>query len=110
MSNSIFCGKTLLITGGTGSFGNAILNRFLQTDVGEIRIFAHYNLDVIIAIGYRVQSPVATRFRRWATARLHEFIQKGFAFDDERLKNGRNRYFKAYTEYMSQYERSDDDE
>ena len=58
------------------------------------RKIAHYNLDVIIAIGYRVQSPVATRFRRWATARLHEFIQKGFALDDERLKNGRNRYFK----------------
>lgn len=54
----------------------------------------HYNLDVIIAIGYRVQSPVATRFRRWATTRLHEFIQKGFSLDDERLKNGRNRYFK----------------
>ncbi len=58
------------------------------------RKIAHYNLDVIIAIGYRVQSPVATRFRRWATARLHEFIQKGFSLDDERLKNGRNRYFK----------------
>lgn len=54
----------------------------------------HYNLDVIIAIGYRVQSPVATRFRKWATARLHEYIQKGFALDDERLKNGRSRYFK----------------
>lgn len=54
----------------------------------------HYNLDVIIAIGYRVQSPVATRFRKWATTRLHEFIQKGFTLDDERLKNGRNRYFK----------------
>lgn len=54
----------------------------------------HYNLDVIIAIGYRVQSPVATRFRRWATARLHEYIQKGFALDDERLKNGRNRYLR----------------
>ena len=54
----------------------------------------HYNLDVIIAIGYRVQSPVATRFRTWATTRLHEFIQKGFALDDERLKNGHNRYFK----------------
>ena len=40
MSNSIFCGKTLLITGGTGSFGNAVLNRFLQTDIGEIRIFS----------------------------------------------------------------------
>ena len=54
----------------------------------------HYNLDVIIAIGYRVQSKVATRFRQWATARLHEYIQKGFAIDDERLKNGGNRYFK----------------
>lgn len=54
----------------------------------------HYNLDVIIAIGYRVQSDVAVRFRRWATARLHEYIQKGFAMDDERLKQGRNRYFK----------------
>lgn len=40
MSNSIFCDKTLLITGGTGSFGNAVLNRFLQTDIGEIRIFS----------------------------------------------------------------------
>lgn len=40
MSNSIFCGKTLLITGGTGSFGNAVLNRFLKTDIGEIRIFS----------------------------------------------------------------------
>ena len=37
---TIFCGKTLLITGGTGSFGNAVLNRFLQTDIGEIRIFS----------------------------------------------------------------------
>ncbi len=54
----------------------------------------HYNLDMIIAIGYRVQSEVATRFRRWATQRLHEYIQKGFTMDDERLKQGRNRYFK----------------
>ena len=53
----------------------------------------HYNLDMIIALGYRVQSQVATRFRRWATQRLHEYIQKGFALDDERLKQGNNRYF-----------------
>lgn len=58
------------------------------------REIEHYNLDVIIAIGYRIQSTVATRFRRWATERLHEYIQKGFSLDDERLKNGRNRYFK----------------
>ena len=55
---------------------------------------AYYNLDVIIALGYRVQSPVAVRFRRWATQRLHEYIQKGFTMDDERLKQGGNRYFK----------------
>ena len=54
----------------------------------------HYNLDVIIALGYRVQSPIAVRFRRWATQRLHEYIQKGFTMDDERLKQGGNRYFR----------------
>jgi hypothetical protein len=58
------------------------------------REVSHYNLDVIIAIGYRVQSQVATRFRRWATDRLHEYIQKGFAMDDERLKQGGSRYFR----------------
>ena len=51
----------------------------------------HYNLDMIIALGYRVQSQVATRLRRWATQRLHEYIQKGFAMDDERLKQGGRR-------------------
>ena len=60
----------------------------------QARNVAHYNLDMIIALGYRVQSQVATRFRRWATQRLHEYIQKGFAMDDERLKQGGNRYFR----------------
>ena len=54
----------------------------------------HYNLDMIIALGYRVQSQVATRFRVWSTQRLHEYIQKGFILDDERLKQGGNRYFR----------------
>ena len=54
----------------------------------------HYNLDMIIALGYRIQSPVAVRFRQWATQSLHEYIQKGFALDDERLKQGGNRYFR----------------
>ena len=58
------------------------------------RNIVHYNLDMIIALGYRVQSQVAVRFRRWATQRLHEYIQKGFAMDDERLKQGGNRYFR----------------
>lgn len=50
------------------------------------RSVLHYNLDMVIALGYRVQSQVATRFCRWATQRLHEYLQKGFAMDDERLK------------------------
>jgi hypothetical protein len=58
------------------------------------RQISHYNLDMIIALGYRVQSQIATRFRRWATQRLHEYIQKGFTLDDERLKQGGNRYFR----------------
>ena len=54
----------------------------------------HYNLDMIIDLGYRVYSEIAVRFRIWATQRLHEYIQKGFTMDDERLKQGGNRYFK----------------
>ena len=49
---------------------------------------------MIIALGYRVQSEVAVRFRIWATQRLLEYIQKGFTMDDGRLKQGGNRYFK----------------
>ena len=47
----------------------------------------HYNLDMIISLGYRVKSITATHFRRWATERLKEYMIKGFAIDDERLKN-----------------------
>ena len=49
-----------------------------------------YNLDAIIAVGYRVNSKQATQFRIWATHTLHEFIVKGFVLDSERLKNGQN--------------------
>ena len=58
------------------------------------RQMSHYNLDMIIAVGYRVKSQVATRFRQWATQRLREFIQKGFTLDDDRLKGKGNRYFR----------------
>ena len=58
------------------------------------RQMSHYNLDMIIAVGYRVKSQVATRFRQWATLRLREFIQKGFTLDDDRLKGKGNRYFR----------------
>ncbi len=53
-----------------------------------------YNLDVIISVGYRVKSLRGTQFRQWATKRLNEYIRKGFAMDDERLKNGGGRYFR----------------
>ena len=46
-----------------------------------------YNLDMIISLGYRVKSLIATQFRRWATERLKEYMIKGFTMDDERLKN-----------------------
>ena len=58
------------------------------------RNMSHYNLDMIIAVGYRVKSQVATRFRQWATQHLREFIQKGFTLDDDRLKGKGNRYFR----------------
>jgi len=55
----------------------------------------HYNLDVIISVGYRVKSIQGTRFRQWATQRLREYIVKGFTMDDERLKNlGGGNYWK----------------
>ncbi len=51
------------------------------------REIPYYNLDMIISLGYRVKSMIATHFRRWATERLKEYMIKGFAMDDERLKN-----------------------
>lgn len=51
------------------------------------RTIEHYNLDVILAVGYRVRSPRGTQFRRWATERLREYLVKGFTMDDERLRN-----------------------
>ncbi len=50
------------------------------------RAIPHYNLDLIISLGYRVRSGVATQFRIWATERLHEYLVKGFTMDDARLK------------------------
>lgn len=53
------------------------------------RVIEYYNLDAIISVGYRVNSVRGTQFRIWATQRLREYIIKGFAMDDERLKNAR---------------------
>jgi len=63
------------------------------------RQIMYYNLDMIISVGYRVQSHVATHFRIWATQRLREYIVKGFAIDDERIKAaGQIRYFDELVE------------
>ena len=59
------------------------------------RSVEHYNLDVIISVGYRVKSHRGTQFRIWATQRLREYIVKGFTLDDERLKRaGGGNYFE----------------
>ena len=59
------------------------------------REIPHYNLDMIISLGYRVKSKIATQFRRWATERLKEYMVKGFTMDDERLKKlGGGSYWK----------------
>ena len=59
------------------------------------RQILHYNLDMIISLGYRIKSVIATRFRQWATKRLKEYMIKGFTIDDERLKgNGGGNYWK----------------
>lgn len=59
------------------------------------RRIPHYNLDMIISLGYRIKSLVATRFRQWATSRLKEYMIKGFTLDDERLKgNAGGNYWK----------------
>ena len=74
---------------------NAVIRKFrtAATD-GKNYEVSHYNLDVIISVGYRVSSHRGTQFRIWATARLKEYLIKGFALDDERLKRlGGGNYF-----------------
>lgn len=71
-----------------------VINRGKRGEVNEFIDF--YNLDAIIAVGYRVSSLKATRFRQWATKILNEYIRKGFAMDDERLKQGTVLFGKDY--------------
>ena len=71
-----------------------VINRGKRGEVNEFIDF--YNLDAIIAVGYRVSSLKATRFRQWATKILNEYIRKGFAMDDERLKQGPALFGKDY--------------
>ncbi len=77
------------------------LFRTVQIEGGRevSREVEHYNLDMVLALGFRVRSPVAVRFRQWANDKLKEYIVKGFVLDDERLKNpGKGRdYFDELT-------------
>ena len=75
---------------------NSVSKKFLLTAAdGKNYDTKHYNLDMIISLGYRVNSKVATQFRIWATKRLNEYIRKGFTMDDERLKTlGGGGYWK----------------
>ncbi len=67
---------------------NSVVKESLTTAVdGKRYSMLFYNLDMIISVGYRVKSRIATRFRQWATQCLREYIIKGFVLDDERLKN-----------------------
>lgn len=70
---------------------NATVKKFLTVQkegTREVsRDIEYYNLDLIISVGYRVKSNIATAFRQWATAHLREYIVKGFVIDSERLKN-----------------------
>ena len=74
----------------------SVVRKFRTTGAdGKNYNVTHYNLDMIISLGYRVKSFIATQFRRWATERLKEYMIKGFTMDDERLKNlGGGNYWK----------------
>lgn len=70
--------------------GSTVKNFFTVQNEGNREVkreIEYYNLDMIISVGYRVKSSIATAFRQWATTRLSEYIVKGFVLDDERLKN-----------------------
>ena len=75
---------------------DSVVRKFRTTGAdGKNYNITHYNLDMIISLGYRVKSRIATNFRRWATERLKEYMIKGFTMDDERLKNlGGGNYWK----------------
>lgn len=75
---------------------DSVVRKFRTTAAdGKSFLTSFYNLDMIIALGYRVRSIIATRFRQWATLRLKEYMVKGFTLDDERLKKlGGGGYWK----------------
>lgn len=78
----------------------SVVRKFRTTAAdGKNYNIIHYNLDMIISLGYRIKSKIATNFRRWAAERLKEYMIKGFAMDDERLKNlGGGSYWRELLE------------
>lgn len=81
-----------------------VVNRGIRGEVSEE--LTYYNLDMIISVGYRVNSIQATRFRQWATQTLREYMIKGFVLDDERLKQGSNLLDKDYFDELLERVRS----
>ena len=80
-----------------GELAEEAVVRKIRTTASDGKNYSvtYYNLDMIISLGYRIKSIVATRFRKWATERLKEYMIKGFTMDDERLKgNGGGQYWK----------------
>lgn len=78
-------------------FADSVISKMETTAAdGKNYTTTYYSLDAIIAVGYRVSSLKATRFRQWATKILNEYIKKGFAMDDERLKQGTAVFGKDY--------------
>ena len=75
---------------------NSVVRKFRTTAAdGKAYLTSYYNLDMIISLGYRIKSRIATQFRRWATERLKEYMIKGFVLDDKRLKElGGGDYWK----------------
>jgi hypothetical protein len=85
----------------TGELVEDSVISILETTAADGKSYAtrYYNLDAIIAVGYRVNSYQATQFRIWATKTLREFIVKGFVLDDERLKQGKQVFGKDYFDF-----------
>lgn len=81
-----------------------VVNRGIRGEVSEQ--LTYYNLDMIISVGYRVNSIQATRFRQWATSTLKEYMLKGFVLDDMRLKQGETLLGKDYFDELLERVRS----
>jgi hypothetical protein len=87
---------------------NSVIRNFRITAAdGKVYETMHYNLDVVISVGYRVKSHRGTQFRIWATQRLREFIVKGFTLDDERLKKGGGDHFDELLERIREIRASE---